>query len=114
MPFVSRAALDKLATLVGGGVTITARAEAGANSVYPLRDMFTTEAITAADALWAKIEIGTMVLAEQPHVYGPGWWQGVVVDVKGDDLTIRWLDDAAEEPIHVARRDVALRHPGAD
>src|SRR5436190_8985770 len=43
VPFVSRSALDKLATLVEGGVTITARAEAEVPSTY-LRPMFTTEA----------------------------------------------------------------------
>src|SRR5947208_8466153 len=42
VPFVSRSALDKLATLVEGGVTITARAEAEVPSTY-LRPMFTTE-----------------------------------------------------------------------
>ena len=114
VPFVGRAAFDKLSTLVEGGVTITARAEAGVAPVYPLRDMFTTEAVNAADALWAKVEVGTVVLAAQPDVYGPGWWEGVVVGVAGDDLTLRWMDDAAEEPIHVSRREVALRHPGVD
>ena len=114
VPFVSRSAFDKLAALVEGGVTITARAEAGVEPVYPLRDMFTTEAINAADALWSKIEIGTMVLATQPDVYGPGWWEGVVVGLKGDDLTVRWTDEPDEDPVKVSRRDVALRHPGAD
>src|SRR6266568_4275207 len=76
VPFVGRAAFDKLSTLVEGGVTITARAEAGVPPVYPLRDMFTTEAVNAADALWAKVEVGTVVLAAQPDVYGPGWWEG--------------------------------------
>ena len=114
VPFVGRTAFDKLSTLVEGGVTITARAEAGVAPVYPLADMFTTEAINTADALWSKIEVGTVVLAAQPDIYGPGWWEGIVVDVKGDDLTVRWMDDAAEDSVHISRREVALRHPGAD
>src|SRR5437660_8852502 len=77
VPFVSRSGFDKLATLVEGGVTIEARAMSGALPVYPLRDMFTTEAVKTADALWAKVEVGTVVLASQPDVYGPGWWEGV-------------------------------------
>ena len=85
VPFVGRSAFDKLAALVEGGVTITTRAEAGVEPVYPRRDMFTTDAINAADTLWAKVEVGSVVLAAQPEVYGPGWWQGVVVDVNGDD-----------------------------
>jgi hypothetical protein len=113
VPFVSRSALDKLATLVEGGVTITARAEAEVPSTY-VRPMFTTEATNAADELWSKVQVGTVVLAAQPDVYGPGWWEGVVVGVDGDDLTLRWTDEPAEALIRVSRRDVALRHPGAD
>lgn len=114
MPFVGRAAFDQLATLVEGGVTIEQRAEAGAPPVFPLADMFTTDAITSADALWAKIETGTTVLAADPEAYGPGWWEGVVVAVDGDNLTVRWVHDPAEEPIRVTRQHVALRHPEAD
>ena len=113
VPFVSRVAFDKLATLVEGGVKTEARA-IGVESVYPPAEMFTTEAASTADALWSKIEIGTVVLAAQPDLYGPGWWQGVVVGVDGDDLTLRWVDDPAEEAFHLSRRDVGLRHPAAD
>ena len=84
VPFVGRSPFDKLATLVEGGVTITARAESGAELVYLRRDMYTDDAINAADALWSKIEVGTEVLAEEPELYGPGWWQGVVVGVDGE------------------------------
>jgi hypothetical protein len=76
--------------------------------------MFTTEAVNTADALWAKVEVGSVVLAAQPDVYGPGWWEGVVVAVDGDDLTLRWVDDPAEKAFHASRRDIALRHPRID
>jgi hypothetical protein len=112
VPFVGRSAFDKLAALIEGGVTIEARATSGAPPVYPLRDMFTTEAINTADALWAKVEVGSVVLAAQPDVYGPGWWEGVVVAV--DDLTLRWVDDPAEKAFHASQRDIALRHPRID
>lgn len=112
VPFVARPAFDKLATLVEGGVTIEQRAISGAASVYPLADMFTTEAINTADALWARIEIGSVVLAEQPDTWGPGWWESLVVGAEGDDLTLRWMDESESEPFHASRRDVALRHPG--
>jgi hypothetical protein len=114
VPFVNRSAFDKLAVLVEGGVTIEARAAAGAAPVYPLADMFTTEAVNTADALWSKVEVGTVVLAAQPDVYGPGWWDSVVVGVNGHDLTLRWKDDPAEKPFQASRRNIALRHPGAD
>ena len=77
VPFVSRSALDQLATLVDGGVTVEARAAAGVAPVLPVADMYTTEAVNTADALWSKIEVGTMVLATQPDVYGPGWWEAL-------------------------------------
>jgi len=48
-----------------------------------------------------------------PDLYGPGWWEGVVVGVDGDDLTLRWMDDPELESFHLSRRDIALRHPGA-
>ena len=76
--------------------------------------MFTTEAVNTADALWSKVEVGTVVLAAQPDLYGPGWWQSVVVGVDGDDLTLRWVDDPTQDPFHLSRRDVGLSHPGAD
>src|SRR5437868_7553216 len=74
VPFVRRSAFDKLATLVEGGVTIEERAASGVDPVYPLADMFTTEAVNTADRLWAKIEVGTVVLDEHPDSYAPGWW----------------------------------------
>jgi hypothetical protein len=114
VPFVGRLMFDKLAAVDQGGITIEAPAAAAVASVHPPAAMFTTEAATAADALWSNIEIGTVVLAAQPDLYGPGWWQGVVVGVNGDDLTLRWVDDAAEEPFRLSRREVGLRHPGAD
>jgi hypothetical protein len=114
VPFVARSAFDKLATLVKGGVTIEARAAAGVAPVYPRASMFATDAVDTADTLWSKIEVGSVVLAAQPDLYGPGWWEGVVVGIDGDDLTLRWMDEPAEEPFHASRRDVALRHPSAD
>ena len=117
VPFVNRAAFDKLATLVEGGITPRAPPAIDAEDedpVHPLADMLTADASNAADALWAKVEVGTVVLVAQPDLYGPGWWEGVVVGVEGDDLTIRWMDDASLEPFHISRRGVALRHPGAD
>jgi hypothetical protein len=111
VPFVSRSAFDRLATMVEGGVTTRAPQAIGANQAA---EMLQAESDDTADALWAKVEVGTVVLAAQPDLYGPGWWEGVVVGVDGDDLTLRWMDDPELEPFHLSRRDIALRHPGAD
>ena len=112
VPFVSRAAYEKLAPLVEGGI---GNAKPAMPTPMPNKPAAKpdAEAASCADALWGKIGVGSIVLAEQPELYGPGWWEGVVVGVKGDKLTIRWVDDATEEPLRVARRNVALRHPGA-
>ena len=114
VPFVARAAFEKLRTLVEEGAIFTPPADEASAPEQPTAAMFASEAVTTADALWAKVEIGTTVLAAQPDLYGPGWWEGVVVGVDGDDLTIRWVDEATLDPIHVSRRNVALRHPGAN
>jgi hypothetical protein len=81
VPFVGQSAFDKLATLVG--------------PVHRVAD---------------KVEVGTVVLAAQPDLYGPGWWEAVIVHIDGDDLTLRWMDDPALQPFHIARRDVVLRY----
>ena len=112
VPFVGRSAFDKLSRLVEGGITIEQRTTSRAEPVVPRADMFATEAISTADALWSKIEVGTLVLAEQPDIYGPGWWEGIVVGIDGDQLRMRWRDDPSLEQFRVSRRNVALRHPG--
>jgi hypothetical protein len=114
VPFVGRLIFDKLAALAQTGGTNEAPAAVVVAPAQPVAAMFTNEAATAADALWSKIEVGTVVLAAQPDLYGPGWWQVVVVGVDGDDLTLRWVDDPAEEPFRLTRRDVGLLHPGAE
>jgi hypothetical protein len=114
VPFVGRLLFNKLAALDQGGVTKQAGPAPMAGPIDVRPAMFTTDAVAAADELWSKIEIGTMVLAAQPDLYGPGWWQSVVVAVDGDDLTLRWVDDPEEAPFHLARRDVGLCHPETD
>ncbi len=102
VPFVARGAFDKLAALVEGGVAATTaeRADAGAPPVYPAAVMFTTEATKTADALWSRIEVGSVVLVMQPDIFGPMFWESVVIAADGDDLTLRWMDEPALEPFH--------------
>jgi hypothetical protein len=115
VPFVGRAAFDKLGALIEGGLTVAPRAPSEAPPADPVADRDRAEAISAADVLWAKIEVGTTVLAAaDPEEWGPSWWEAVVVEVDHRELTLRWVDEPEAEPFYVARRDVALRHPGAD
>jgi hypothetical protein len=113
VPFVRREAFYKLRALAEDGDIVQVQA-VDAPGVQRSASMFTTDAINAADGLWSKIEIGTVVLAAHPDVYGPGWWESVVVAVAGDDLTLRWVDDPTEPSFQLSRRDVGLRHPRGD
>jgi hypothetical protein len=113
VPFVSRATFDKLAALIEAGAKIEPRTTTAAEPVDSMAEMFTADAINTANELWAKIEVGTVILAAaDPDLYGPSWWEAVVVAIDGDDLTLRWMEDPTEERFEVTRRDVGLRHPG--
>ena len=103
VPFVAYSAFEKLRTLVEEGAIFTPPADEASAPEQPTAAMFTDEGRGVAEALWSRIEIGTVVLAAQPDLYGPGWGQSVVVSMEGDDLTLRWVDDPAEEPFHLSR-----------
>jgi hypothetical protein len=113
VPFVGRAAFDKLATLIERDIISDAGEEHQTGMVHPPAGLFSTEAVETANTLWSKIDIGTVVLAAQPELYGPTWWQGVVVAVDGDQLTLRWVDYPEDEAICASRTEVCLPHPGA-
>jgi hypothetical protein len=116
VPFVGRSAFDKLATLVEGDITPRKPRSIGAAPTEP--DVSSaadaeTDPPAAFEALWSTVEVGTMVLATLPSVYD-GWWESIVVAVKGDKLTLRWRDWPEEKRFRVSRRNVALLHPLAD
>lgn len=116
VPFVGRSAFDKLATLVEGDITARAPRPIGAMPTAPNVSSAADAEIDPPDAyeaLWSNVEVGTMVLATLPSVYD-GWWESVVVAVKGDKLTLRWRDWPEEKRFRVTRRNVALLHPAAD
>ncbi|MGB3025814.1 hypothetical protein [Paradevosia shaoguanensis] len=60
---------------------------------------------------WASIKLGSMVLASEGR--GEGWYESVVIEVKGNDVfELKWLD-WPEEPAFVRHRTrLALLHPG--
>jgi hypothetical protein len=115
VPFVGRSAFNKLATLVEGDIAARTPRPIGAMPAKP-------DVSSAADAetdppdsfetLWSTVEVGSLVLATLPSVYD-GWWESVVVAVKGDKLTLRWRDWPEEKRFRVPRRNVALLHPAA-
>jgi hypothetical protein len=116
VPFVGRSAFDKLATLVEGDLTARSSRPIGAMPAAPDLSPATdaeTDPPGAFEELWSTVEVGSIVLATLPSVYD-GWWESVVVAVKGDKLTLRWRDWPEERRFRVSRRNVALLHPSAD
>jgi len=116
VPFVSRSAFDRLATMVEGGVTTRAPQAIGAMPTEPAESSSAdaeTDPPDAYEALWSTVEVGSTVLATQPSDYD-GWWESIVVAVNGNYLTLRWRDEPNEKPFRVSRRNVALLHPAAD
>ena len=116
VPFVGRSAFDRLATLVEGDITARVQRPIGAMPTEPDLSPSTDAETCSADTfetLWSMVEVGSMVLATLPSVYD-GWWESVVVAVKGDKLTLRWRDWPEEKRFRVSRRNVALLHPLAD
>jgi hypothetical protein len=112
VPFVTYSSFEKLRELAEEGAIFTPPANETPAPESPTAAMFTDDAADAANELWAKIEVGTVVLAAaDPEVYGPSWWETVVVSIDDDDLTLRWVEDPTLEPFAVPRRDVGLRHP---
>src|SRR5215468_10196992 len=70
---------DKLAPLVQGKAKTRPSRAIGrkrTEAAYPVAAIFEPAAVKTADTLWGKIEIGSVVLASQPEVWGPGWWEG--------------------------------------
>jgi hypothetical protein len=116
VPFVSRSAFDKLATLVEGDITVRVTRPIGAMPTEPDGSPAVdaeTASPDAYEALWSTVEVGSTVLATLPSDYD-GWWESIVVAVNGNYLTLRWRDAPNEKPFRVSRRNVALLHPAAD
>jgi hypothetical protein len=64
------------------------------------------------DELWSKITIGSLVIAPEDD-REDGWWEAIVVDKRGNTLTLRWRDFPKLALITRKLKDVALLHPKA-
>ena len=64
------------------------------------------------DELWSKVTIGSLVIAPEDD-REDGWWEAIVVDKRGDTLTLRWRDYPKLALITRKLKDVALLHPKA-
>ena len=50
-----------------------------------------TEALVMIDRLWSVIATGSLVLAQETDP-DDGWWEALVVEVKGGECTLEWKD----------------------
>ena len=64
------------------------------------------------DELWSKITIGSLVIAPEDD-RDDGWWEAIVVDRRGNALTLRWRDFPKLPLITRKLKDLALLHPKA-
>ena len=55
---------------------------------------------------WNDIKVGSLVIAHESDE--SGWWEAIVTEIKGEQLTVRWRDFPRQRPIVVSRKDVAF------
>ena len=55
---------------------------------------------------WDEIRVGSLVIGHE----GPdnGWWEAIITEIKGEQLTVRWRDFPKQKPMVVSRKDVAF------
>ena len=63
------------------------------------------------DALWSKVTIGSVVIAPEDDRTESGWWEAVVMEKRGQVLTLRWRDFPRQRPATRKLTEVALAHP---
>ena len=119
VPFVKGAVYDQLAVHLPPAATQLhlrlVGAEQGTETEFEV-DAEEPAASPAAGADlpkgWAKIKVGSLVLASEGHMNG--WYEAVVIEDHGDDLlTLRWRDWPQEPTIERRRWHLALLHPAS-
>jgi hypothetical protein len=64
------------------------------------------------EELWSKITIGSLVIAPEDD-RDDGWWEAIVIDRRGNTLTLRWRDFPKLPLITRKLKDLAFLHPKA-
>ena len=59
---------------------------------------------------WATLAFGQIVLAQDPNPQN-GWWEAEIVEMDGDELTLKWRDFPRQPKVKRSRIDVALLNP---
>ena len=85
------------------------------NQVEPVADeaMHTDGANDGGDAGSAKpsdVDFGEGVVVLAPYAPQEGWWEAVIVKVKGDLLTLKWRD-YPDDPVFTRRRNQLVPLP---
>ena len=76
-------------------------------------EMGSAELLAHAEALWAVIGVGDVVLAAELDTAGQpdGWWEAVVLAGEGDAFTLAWRDYPEQGLIKRLRLDLAPLYP---
>jgi hypothetical protein len=61
---------------------------------------------TAIPKTWDEIRLGSLVIAHEGN--DDGWWEAIVTELKGEQLTVRWRDFPKYKPVVVSRKDVTF------
>lgn len=60
---------------------------------------------------WQDLRIGSTVIAPENKPSEDGYWPCVVTAIKGDQLTLRWIDNPKQKPVTMPRSVVAILPP---
>jgi hypothetical protein len=72
----------------------------------PAKPAASSKASPSTEVASIDLKEGALVLA--PAAPGEGWWEAVIVKVKGDLLTLRWRDYPDDPPFARRRNQIAL------
>ena len=67
----------------------------------------------ATDPLWSALAVNMVVLAPEYNDQGApeGWWEAVILGIRGDTLTLRWRDYPRQSIVRRKRDEVAIMYP---
>jgi hypothetical protein len=60
---------------------------------------------------WLELKIGSVVVAPEKNPSEDGHWPCVITAIKGDQLTLRWIDNPKQKPVTMPRSAVAILAP---
>ena len=109
VPFVGRELYDRLLAAAGDGNRLIPPPSPPASGAHGSGSQ-PTGSPPRLPRNWQEITVGDLVIAQQS--VEDGWYEGIVLAVNGDMLTIRWRDYPRERKIARHRLRLGLLYPG--